>query len=483
MAKRSLSGQLDQWIAALLAQPDVPLPTDIDPGVAPLVALAKDLCELPRAGFKQRLKSELGRKSSMSTATEIVSSIRQTATPVLRITNCGAAIEFYKKAFGAEELFRFETGGKIPHAEIRIGNSVIMVAESAPDYGSPAPDTFGGTPVIMHLYVEDVDAMVERAVAAGARILRKVDDHFYGDRGGQVEDPFGHRWSIATRKEDLSLEEMHRRMEAAMAQQAASRTAPSYIPKGFRALTPYIVAEDVPKLLDFVTRVFGADEKMRTVGSGGGYHAEVRIGDSMLMMGGAGEGVAWRGEPRPVALHTYVKDVDAAYERALAAGASALTEPQDHPYGERGASVKDSAGNYWYIATAFGDSYKPAGLPDVIPSVHPARAEPMIAFLKRAFGAEEKEKHALPTGEIVHAKIDIAGSILEMGEAHGPYQPMHSMFYLYVPDVDAMYHRALAAGATAITEPADQPYGDRNAGVKDVFGHEWYVATHIKDIG
>jgi uncharacterized glyoxalase superfamily protein PhnB len=105
----------------------------------------------------------------------------------------------------------------------------------------------------------------------------------------------------------------------------------------------------------------------------------------------------------------------------------------------------------------------------------------MISFLKRAFGAEELEKYASPVGVVHHAKIRIGDSMLEMGEAGGPYQPMPSMFYLYVPDVDAMYLRALNAGATSISEPVDQSYGDRSAGVKDVFGNQWYIATQIRE--
>ena len=105
----------------------------------------------------------------------------------------------------------------------------------------------------------------------------------------------------------------------------------------------------------------------------------------------------------------------------------------------------------------------------------------MISFLRRAFGAEELEKYASPDGVIHHAKIKIGDSMLEMGEAHGPYQPMPSTFYLYVPNVDATYSRALNAGATSTSEPVDQPYGDRSAGVKDVFGNQWYIATQIRE--
>ena len=116
------------------------------------------------------------------------------------------------------------------------------------------------------------------------------------------------------------------------------------------------------------------------------------------------------------------------------------------------------------------------------PVLHPLRAEPVLNFMKKAFGAQELGRFASPDGVIHHATLKIGDSHVEMGEAHGKYQPMQSMFYLYLPNVDAVYHRALAAGATSISAPADQPYGDRNAGVRDSFGNEWYIATHIKDV-
>jgi len=178
----------------------------------------------------------------------------------------------------------------------------------------------------------------------------------------------------------------------------------------------------------------------------------------------------------------YVRDCDAAYERALAAGATSLTTPADQPYGERSAGVKDAEGNHWYIATFQGKDYKWEGAPDVQPCLHPLRAEPVIGFLKRAFGAQELGRAATPEGVIQHVTMKVGDSHMELGEAHGPYQPMQSMFYLYVPNVDAMYKRALAAGATSISEPSDQPYGDRNGGVRDPFGNDWYIATHVKDV-
>jgi PhnB protein len=138
-----------------------------------------------------------------------------TVTPYLILNAAGDAIAFYKKALGAEEVMRIGgPGGKIGHAEIRIGDSRIMLADEHPELQALSPKTIGGSPVSIHLYVEDVDTAVERAVKAGAKLIRPVADQFYGDRVGGIEDPFGYRWFIATHKEDLTIDEIHRRASA-----------------------------------------------------------------------------------------------------------------------------------------------------------------------------------------------------------------------------------------------------------------------------
>ena len=134
-------------------------------------------------------------------------------TPYLMVRNAAAAIEFYKKAFNAVELMRFPgPGGKIMHAEVKIGDSPVMLADEMPEEGHVGPQTLGGVGVSMMLYVEDVDTRFAQAVAAGATIKRPVQDQFYGDRTGTLVDPFGHVWSIGTHKEDLSMEELQQRM-------------------------------------------------------------------------------------------------------------------------------------------------------------------------------------------------------------------------------------------------------------------------------
>lgn len=135
-------------------------------------------------------------------------------TPYLIVKNAAAALDFYRKAFGAEELMRMEApGGKIGHAEIRIGGRPVMLSDEWPDMGYVGPETLGGSAVSLHFYVDDVDSAFARAVAAGAKELRPVQDQFYGDRTGTLKDPFGHTWSLATHREDLTPEEMDKRHE------------------------------------------------------------------------------------------------------------------------------------------------------------------------------------------------------------------------------------------------------------------------------
>jgi len=486
MPKRSPNGgekidQLNQAIESVLAKRGAK-PVKTDASLAPLVRVAEELRDLPRENFKERLKTDLERSISMATATEPITAVRTLAGPRLTFKDAAKAIEFYKNAFGATEIMRFEVGGGVAHAEIRIGDSAIMLTEEWPEGGRYSVETLGSSPVMMSVQVPNVDAFAKRAISAGARLLSPITDQFYGRREGTLVDPFGYSWSVSTTKEEMSVEEMHRRFDAMMKPKETKKPDVNPIPKGFHTVTPYMIAADGPALLEFAKQAFGAEETFRTVGSAGGLHGEVRIGDSMLMMGGGIPGREFRSTPNTHALHIYVEDTDAVYEKALAAGATSINEPKDQEYGERSGSVKDPAGNYWYIATNKGETYIPKGLNNVNVYLHPLRAEPVINFLKRAFGAREIAKYASPDGVVHHAEIRVGDSVVEMGEAHGKYEPMPTMFYLYVPDCDAVYRRALAAGATSISEPKDQPYGDRNGAVKDAFGNQWYISTHIEDV-
>lgn len=408
-----------------------------------------------------------------------------TVTPHLTVPDGLKAIEFYKQAFGAVQGETItDPDGRLAHGEIRVGDSPLMLQEVSPEYGKRSPESLGGSPVSILLYVEDVDAFAARAVRAGAKIIRPVENQFYGDRSGKLADPYGHLWFVSTHVEDVTNEEIERRAKAFTSQAATSEpkagSASASQPRkkfreGFTTVTPYLTVRNPGELVDFVRQVFGATELFRSPGSRGGIHAEVRLGNSMLMIGGS-PGLA---AEKPGALHTYVDDVDRIYQRALEAGATSIRGPEDHPYGERGASVKDAFGNNWYIAKPLEGKPIPEGLRNVTPYLHPRDAAELIAFLERAFGAKELARYAAPDGRIMHAAVRIGDAVVEMGEAQGPYQPLPSVFYLYVDDVDQMYHTAVAAGGKPGQAPADQAYGDRSASVSDPFGHTWYIATPL----
>lgn len=135
-------------------------------------------------------------------------------TPYLICRNAEAAIDFYKRAFGAVEMFRIGGGGMIGHAEMKIGNAIIMLADEFPPMAK-SPETIGGSPVSLYIYVEDVDAFTAKAVEEGLEVLKPVADQFYGDRSGHFKDPFGHLWGFATHKEDLTPEELNERAQKA----------------------------------------------------------------------------------------------------------------------------------------------------------------------------------------------------------------------------------------------------------------------------
>lgn len=138
-------------------------------------------------------------------------------TPYLSVTDADAAIKFYKQVFGAEEVGRITMGGDtVGHAELQIGNSKLMLAQEMPDWGNKSPQTLGGSPVTIALYVADVDATYQRALDAGATVVEAVKDQFYGDRAGSLTDPFGHKWHLLSHIEDVSFDEMQRRCDAMM---------------------------------------------------------------------------------------------------------------------------------------------------------------------------------------------------------------------------------------------------------------------------
>jgi PhnB protein len=251
----------------------------------------------------------------------------------------------------------------------------------------------------------------------------------------------------------------------------------SHVRAGYQTVTPYLTVRRAEQLVEFVKTAFDGVEVFRTTGSAGGLHAEVTVGDSKLMIGGY-EAV----EEIPTALHLYVRDADAVYQRALAAGGVSLEEPVDQFYGDREAGIKDPTGNVWWIAThKLGPegTYIPQGLRPVTPFLHPIGAPGLIDFMKQAFDAEEVSRYQSPEGMIHHATVRIGDSMIEMGEARGDAQPMPPALYMYVENLEETYRRAITFGATSLQPPTDQAYGDRTAWVKDAWGNVWYLATAV----
>ena len=158
------------------------------------------------------LESNIERKCTMSV--KPIPDGYHTVTPYMIVDGAAAALDFYRKAFGAKELMRMPMGDKIGHAEIRIGDSAVMLSDEWPDMGHLGPTKRGGTTVSLMIYVENVDSAFDRAVKAGAKVEKAVENQFYGDRLGTLTDPFGHKWSLATHIEDVAPDEMTRRMEA-----------------------------------------------------------------------------------------------------------------------------------------------------------------------------------------------------------------------------------------------------------------------------
>src|SRR3984957_11508458 len=293
--------QLNKAIEAMLSRTDGKA-GKVEAGIEPLLRIAAALRDLPRADFKARLKAQLRSESeekrterkNMTTVAEPVTAVRTTATPRLTFKDAAKAIEFYKQALGAKELMRFDTGEGIPHAEIMVGDSTILLSEEWPEGGRLSAETLGSSPLQMSLAVADVDAFAKRAVAAGMKSLGPIRDQFYGRREGSFIDPFGYTWNISTVTEEMSVDEMHRRMKGLTAgpesghlpqggsPEAKAKVNP--IPRGFRTVTPYLIAKDGPALLEFAKQAFAGEETFRTVGSAGAF-ASVSVRRAQALLG------------------------------------------------------------------------------------------------------------------------------------------------------------------------------------------------------
>ena len=271
-------------------------------------------------------------------ATSTVSHIPEglhTMMPYLHPQGAPGLIDFFKRAFEAEE-----------HSvlNLRTGPSITRKSESASPSSRWARRTARISrcpPSFTSMSTMTRDAVYRRAVAAGGTSLSEPANQPWGYRNAGVQDPGGNQWWINAPTEEV--------VPGRGKVTPSVPTAITPIPPGYHAVTPYLKVEEAPKLIDFLKQAFGATEVMRTGDPGGHFHAEVRIGDSIIMMGNAGRSYPSE-TPMPAAIFLYVEDVDAMYRR-VQAGVTSLSVPQDMDWGDRMAGVQDPFGNVWYIAT------------------------------------------------------------------------------------------------------------------------------------
>ena len=244
---------------------------------------------------------------------------------------------------------------------------------------------------------------------------------------------------------------------------------------GLTAITPYIIVRPATRFIEFLKAAFAGTERMRMPAPDGSImHAEVAIGNGAIEVSDGSEEYP----TAPAAVHLYVDEADATYERALQAGATSIYPVADQPWGDRWGAAKDQFGNHWYIAKA-GWTPGPEGVPSVQPYLHLREADKMVPFMEAVFGAESLGVAKSPEGAVLHGTMRIGNATLEIAEAYGEFQPMPCHLHVYVPDTDTVYARAMRAGATSIELPQDKPYGDRSAGVKDAWGNSWFIATNL----
>jgi PhnB protein len=289
---------------------------------------------------------------------------------------------------------------------------------------------------------------------------------------GSVDPPVADLLPLAHALHHLPTPEFRVRLKADLERSAVMSAKPVVFRPGFRSVTPYLLVPGA-EFLDFVKDVFSAEVTAKMDTGPGSFHSEVRIGDSMLMIG------AGANRKMPVVLSVYTPNVDEVYNRALAAGCKALEDVHEG-YGDRFGCVEDAAGNQWVIATHLGSNYIREGRSSVTVDFVADGAARFVDFVKLAFGAQELDRHEWPGG--FYASVKVGDSYVGVNEPknHEWMRPMQAMIYLYVPNCDAVYEQAIQAGAKSIMPPADQPYGDRHGAVEDEWGNQWYIATPIR---
>jgi len=299
-------------------------------------------------------------------------------TPQLVVVDIPTALDFYGKAFGAQTLYTINGPDGAPmHAEIKIGDSVLMI--DSVQEGMKDPMALGGSPVTLMLYVEDADAAFATATEAGAVVNMPLEDMFWGDRYGQLVDPFGHAWAVATHMEDLTDEQMQQRMEllppppkkGKKTRKPKKGKAPKWasvegtpaaqkVPEGYHSVTMSLTVSDAAKAIEFYTTVFGATERSRMPTADGRLlHAELDIGGDVLMLADefpemGGTSAATLGGS-PVTIHHYVEDAEATFAKATDNGATAVMPLAVMFWGDRMGAVVDPVGFPWSIATHVED--------------------------------------------------------------------------------------------------------------------------------
>jgi uncharacterized glyoxalase superfamily protein PhnB len=254
-------------------------------------------------------------------------------------------------------------------------------------------------------------------------------------------------------------------------------------------VTPYLVVKGAAEAIEFYKKVFGAVEQSRMNDGARVGHAELRIGKSAIMLADEYPEHQIVG-PRslggsPVRLQVETRDVDAVAARAAAAGAKILQPPKDQPYGERNTKLEDPFGHVWIFSAPIGKPgvrAVPEGTRTVTPYLIVKGASKLIAFLQKAFGAQEKFRASGEGGTIHHAEFWIGDSLVMLADANEQWKPMQANINLALPECDAVYERAIAAGGKSLREPATQFYGDRSAGVEDPCGNYWWISTHVEDV-
>jgi PhnB protein len=300
-------------------------------------------------------------------------------TPQLTVKGVDAAVEFYVKAFGAQKVYAMPgmDGKTTMHAEIKIGDSIIMLDEEDLEHGSKAPTTLGGSPATLMVYTANADQTASTAVAAGAKIDMAVADTFWGDRYGTLVDPYGHKWAVATHIEDLTDAQMGERAALLFPPAKAGKKpakpkmpkpgdepwrkvvgapAKTPIPAEYHTVTPSIEVAKAAEAIEWYKSALGATEINRMLMPDGRVmHAELKFGDSRMMISDSFAEYGGKSPTElggsPVAFHYYTPDVDAVFTKVTGAGATTKMPVDDMFWGDRYGGVMDPSGFQWGIAT------------------------------------------------------------------------------------------------------------------------------------